>query len=174
MMFGPLDELRAYQSAFTGLSDAVTSGFDAWISGSKSFATAFKNAIGAALKADAIQMLGQAIKHGAFAIGSLAFADFRGAAEHGLAAAKFAAGAIAIGGLAKELGAGGVGGRGAGSVGAPHVAGGRGGGFQNRSTIVIADGLLSGSARQRAARVRRVLGESHGAGGDPNDVAVFS
>jgi hypothetical protein len=103
--FGKLSEFDAYKQAFGALSGAVGSAMGAWIDGSKSAGAAFKEFIGQALKGLAVQMEIEALKHAAYALGSLAFGDFSGAGRHAIAAAAFAAGGIAAGFAAKELGA---------------------------------------------------------------------
>ncbi len=116
--------ISAASSAFSTLVGAAGSAFDAWITGSESIGMAFKKAVAEGLKANAVQMLGEAIKHGAFALGSLAFFNYASAAQHGAAAAKYLAGAAAMGVFAKALGGstgqwsqGGGAGAGAGSGG---------------------------------------------------------
>ncbi len=107
-MFGPIEEFNRYAAAFGILQSAVTSAMDAWITGSESMGTAVKKAIGAGLKALAADLAIQALKHGAYAIGSLAFGDARGASLHGVAAAQFAAGSVAAAVAARAMGHGGT------------------------------------------------------------------
>ncbi len=106
-VFGPLSDFNAYKTAFDALGGAVGSALGAWIDGSQSAGEAFKAFIGEALKGTAVQLSIEALKHGAFAIGALAFGDIAGAAVHGKAAVAFAAGAAAAAVAAKELGGGG-------------------------------------------------------------------
>jgi hypothetical protein len=102
--FGELSEFNAYSEAFGMLTGAVTAGMDAWIDGADSMGDAIKRTVADALKALAGQMAIEALKHGAYAIGSLAFGDFAGASAHGVAAAEFGAVAIAAGVGAKAIG----------------------------------------------------------------------
>lgn len=115
-VFGPLTEFNAYAAAFDTLGGAVGSALGAWIDGSMSAGKAFKAFIAEAVKGIAIQMAMEALKHGAFAIGSLAFGDFKSAALHGQAAGQFALGAAAASIAAKGLNGS--------SGGAPSSAGG--------------------------------------------------
>jgi hypothetical protein len=110
--FGSIDEINAHdialkglQITFGGLTTAVNSSMQAWISGSMSLGLAIKKGIGDALAGVASQMAIEALKHGAFALGSLAFFDFAGAAKHGAAAAAFGAGAVTAAAAARKLGA---------------------------------------------------------------------
>lgn len=100
------ESLKLASDVFGGLTEAVTAGFDAWITGQKSIAAAFNEAIAEMLRGLAKQMLAESIKHAAFGFGSLAFGPIGGvsAAAHFKAAAMFGAGAVAAGGLAKGLG----------------------------------------------------------------------
>ncbi len=107
--------------AFAGLTNAAGAAFDAWITGSKSIGQAFKEAIADALRALAVQALVESLKHGAFALGALAFGNFASAGAHGLAAAEFAGVAAAAGIGARLMGqhtgqwSGGTSGKGGGS-----------------------------------------------------------
>jgi hypothetical protein len=103
-LFGPIDEFSAYGTAFGALTTATQTAMAAWISGSMSLGTAVKKGIGEALAGVASQMAIESLKHGAFALGSLAFFDFGGAAKHGAAAAGFGAGAVAAAAAARKLG----------------------------------------------------------------------
>lgn len=128
-IFGPIEDFNAYQQAFKGLTTAVQGAFAAWIDGSKSAKEAFRAIFAESLKGMAVDLLGQAIYHGVYAVGDLAFQNYVGAAQHGAAAAKALAGAAAIGLLAKKLHPG-VSAEGAG--GAAGAAGGGGGGVAPR------------------------------------------
>jgi hypothetical protein len=110
--FGSVDEINAHdlalqglQITFGGLTTAVNSSMQAWISGSMSLGLAIKKGIGDALAGVASQMAIEGLKHSLFALGSLAFLDFAGAARHGAAAAGFGAGAVAAAVAARKLGA---------------------------------------------------------------------
>lgn len=98
--------LSAAASMFGTITEAAGAAFDAWITGSKSLGQAFKEAVAEGLRATAVQMAMEAIKHTAFGFGALAFGPIMGAtaAEHFKAAALFAAGAVVVGAAAKGLG----------------------------------------------------------------------
>lgn len=104
--FGPVGEFDLYKKGFEALSGAVGTAYDAWISGSESAGVAFKKFIGQAVAATGKEMAVEALKEGAYALGSLAFGDVAGASAHGAAAAEFAAGSVLAGLLASELGYG--------------------------------------------------------------------
>jgi hypothetical protein len=161
--FGPISEFDAYATAFSTLTGAAQAGFTAWIDGSMSAGAAIKKHFGESLKSIAAEMFGKAIQHGAYALGSLAFGDMKGAATHGLAAAKFGAGALAVGALAKGLGGGasaGASASGGGGGGAPSVIG-AGGGSPVRSNapinVYVGDVFADDNPRQRAGRVQRAV-----------------
>jgi hypothetical protein len=122
-MFGPIEEFDAYARGLQLVTGAAQAAFSAWIDGSASAGEAVKKFFAESLKGQASDLLGKAILHGVYAVGSLAFGDFRGAAQHGVAAAQAGAGAAAIGVLAKALHGGGGGGP---------TAGGGGGGSSAR------------------------------------------
>lgn len=162
--FGKLTEFSAYKIAFDSLSGAVGSAMTAWIDGSQSAGAAFKHFIGDALKGLAVQMEIEALKHGAYALGSLAFGDFAGAGKHAAAAAAFAVGGIAAGVAAKELGTtassskNGAGASGGGSGGG---GGGDSGGGSNSSNdrpiVIIAGDDGDQTPRMRQANFQRKL-----------------
>jgi hypothetical protein len=157
-------EVQIYAQGFETLTGAVTAGFDAWITGAMSVGAAIKSAIAESLRATATEMLGQALRHGAFALGMLAFSRPDAAAKHGKAAAAFGAGAIALGAAAKGLGAGGGGSGGAGGgggLGSPPssagVGGSAGGATGQHVTVFIGNDFGSDDRRQRNERLRRNL-----------------
>lgn len=160
-VFGPIEKFDAYASAFDMLSGAATSAFSAWIDGSMGVGAAMKQFAAQSMKALATDMFGKSLQHAAYAIGSLAFGDVRGAASHGKAAAAFGAGAVATGLLAKELGGGGSGGQrpvaGAGGGGGAGVRVGGGADQSFSSTVVIGDDFADDSPRQRARKMARAL-----------------
>jgi hypothetical protein len=158
-IFGPIDEFNAYSDAFAGLTDAVQASFNAWMTGSESIGAAFKRTLIAVAMAEANGMLIQAIKHGAWALGSLAFGDLKGAGTHGIAAAKFAAGAAAIGALAKVAST---------SMSTPTVGGGGGGApsvlratdrpSESRQVVILTgDYLAADNPRRRNADLARAV-----------------
>lgn len=169
--FGPIEDFNAYAQGFQMLSGAVTTAMDAWIDGSLSAGAAIKKFLAEAIKGVANQMAVEALKHGAYAIGSLAFGDIAGAGRHAAAAAAFTLGAGAAAVAAKELGSGGAkvvapASGGAGASGGSSSGGGSGSGSsgQNQYIIVYSEPFVSESNRMRqldADRlVRRALGNS--------------
>lgn len=174
-MFGPIEDFNLYAKGFQMLQGAVSSAMTAWIDGSMSAGKAIKAFIGEAIKSLSIQMAMEALKHGAFAIGSLAFGDFRGAATHGKAAAAFAAGAAISAVAAKGLAGGGGGvpgvGGGAGAAAPVGGAGGFGGGPQYQATrevIFVNDTFGMNSNRQAVQQFKRRSEEAYGAPGTKN------
>lgn len=158
--FGPISEFDAYAKAFSTLTGSLEAGFSAWIDGSMSAGAAIKKFFADSIKAMASEMFAKAIQHGAYALGSLAFGDMKGAATHGLAAAKFGAGAVAIGALAKTMG-GGSAGAGASGGGAPNVTGGGGSSRPVTSSapinVYVGDVFADDNPRARAGRVQRAV-----------------
>lgn len=161
--FGPIEEFNLYGKAFETLTGGVTSAMDAWITGSASATDAIKAFLAETIKGLAIQMTVEAIKHGAYALGSLAFGDAKGAASHGMAAAKFAAGAVIATGLAKGMyGAGWAGGESAGAganPGAPST-GGAPAAMQPAApthVVVYEDSFADASAHERQLRAERTI-----------------
>lgn len=125
-MVNVTSETKVAQKAFEGFADAVGAGYEAMVTGTQSFGSAFKHAMGAAVMASGKSMVVEAVKETALGIGSLALGPFGGvsAAEHFHAAAAFAGGAALAGVVAHELGAGGSSGAGggAGAAGGAHTA----------------------------------------------------
>lgn len=159
--FGPVDQFDLYAQGFQMLSGAVGASLSAWIDGSMSAGQAFKKFIGEALKGLAVQMSMEALKHGAYALGSLAFGDFRGAAQHGQAAGLFAVGAAAAAVAAREFGTGAkapaAGGR------APNVTGARGGGTREPERIIVySDAFAEDNARGRQLQAERMVQRAYG------------
>jgi hypothetical protein len=157
-MFGPIEEFKAYAAGFDLLTTAATSAFNAWITGSASLGDAIKKGIADGLVGTAGQMLSQSLLHGAYAVGSLAFGDVRGAAQHGKAAALFAAGAVATGTIAKALGGGAAPGGGAGAP-APNVTGGASSSSAapRQTIVVLGDSYDDMTPRQRKERATRSI-----------------
>ncbi len=156
------EALNALTTGFDGLSSAFGAGVDALITGSSSFAEAFKSAIGESLRAMAVDMSIRAVKHTAFAAASLAFLDGRGAAKHAAAAGMFGAGALAAGLGARALGAGqapSVGGTpstaGAAGVGSASVSSAQDKG--STTVYLLGDDHGSWSVRDRESRIRESL-----------------
>lgn len=171
-MFGEASPFRGIDlitRGFDALTESAGAAFDALISGSESAGAAFMNALGGMLKSDAIHAGVQAIKEGAWALGSLAFGDAKGAALHAASATQWALTAAAAGAGAALLGAGGGGGgggagsgsgsgAGAGAGGGGGLYGSGAGGDPNRGTervIVVGDAHGSSSPRFEAVKARR-------------------
>lgn len=163
--FGPIEEFNQYAAAFNILGSAVTSAMDAWITGSESMGTAIKKALAQGIKALASELAMNALKHGAYALGSLAFGDVRGAAMHGAAAGKFALGAVAAAAVARSMGHGGTD---YGSAGTPTGAGGAaprptsGGASQSgggsHTVMIIGDPHdTETNSRRRTANAKRII-----------------
>lgn len=171
-IFGPIDEFNAYGTAFETLSAATNTAMQAWISGSVSLGTAIKKGIGDALGALASQLAVEALKHGAFAIGSAAFGDFAGAGKHAAAAAAFGVGAVAAASAAKKLGGAGAGdvasqGRTTGAGAAPSFAGtgpAQGGGGE-RTVVIIGDAHARNSPRMEQLYYQHVIDTAYGSDG---------
>lgn len=103
-VFGPIDELALYKSAFQGLSNAVGGTYEAIITGAEPAGQAFKR-----LLADSLMSLGKesairALQELAYAAGSLAFGNVGGAALHAKAAAMHGAVAVIAGAAASQIG----------------------------------------------------------------------
>jgi hypothetical protein len=159
-IFGPLEDFDAYTRAWTFMGNAATTALDAAITGSEGAAAAFKKLTAETLRALAIEMAVKAIRETAEAIGSAASYDYKGAAEHGVAAAKYAAGAAAAGLGARLLGAGGGGGGSSGGGGAAAAAPTGGAPAAGRQvTYIIATGhdFAEDSPRARLNKARQLL-----------------
>jgi len=89
--------------AAQSMVDALRQGIVAWILYSESLGKALKAALAQQLAVLAAEFAIQALKHGAYALGSLAFGNFIGAAKHAAAAAAFLAAAAATGVAARSL-----------------------------------------------------------------------
>lgn len=177
-MFGSLDEINGYKTAFEGLTGAVTAGMQAWISGSESAGTAVRKFLGDYLSGVASQMAIEALKEGAAAIASIAWYDYTGAAMHAKAAAAYVAGAAAAAVAARALGGGGSGGGASSSAG----GGGSGGGGvslaaqreqqreamagrQTNVTIVMGDASDDSTPRMRRLKADRLWERARGTTG---------
>jgi hypothetical protein len=153
-------------SAMDGMANAFGAGVDALITGSSSFADAFKNAIGESLRAMSVEMAISAVKHTAYGLASLAFMDGRGAAAHFAAAGQFAAGAVAAGGGARLLGAGqaptaGAGASTAGTAGVGSASPANGNENGGTTVVNIIGRDFAGlNEHQRAAQYREISREA--------------
>jgi hypothetical protein len=166
--FGTLEEFNGYKMAFDTLSGAVASSLSAWVDGSMSAGEAFKKFVGESVKAIGIQMAMEALKHGAYAIGSLAFGDVRGAATHGKAALMHGAGAAIALGAARALGGSGASAPSAGaSPGAPQTNGGAFSAPQQgfSPTIVYGDSYADDSPRNRQRKAKKIVKQALGSNG---------
>lgn len=109
------------------MEGALKQGIAANLLYGKSLGQALKEALAVQLANLSAEFTVQGIRHAAYAIGSLAFGDFRGAALHAAASAAFFAGAGVTGklasGLAKSAGMQGGSGAGTGAAGGAAVAG---------------------------------------------------
>lgn len=85
------------RDAFGTLEGGIRQGIVAWLLYGESLGKALKRALAESLAAVAADAAIQALKHGAYAIGSLAFGDARGAILHAKAAAAFALLAVGAG-----------------------------------------------------------------------------
>lgn len=172
-MFGPIQDFDLYAKGFQMLQGAVGSALTAWIDGSTSAGKAVKAFIGEAVKGLAIQAAMQALHHGAFALGHLAFGDMIGAGRHGKAAAAFAGVAVVASAAAKAMGGGGGSTPGAGA-GAAAPVGGAGGYGQpssyqaTREVIFVNDTFGMNSTREAVQQFRRRSDEAYGAPGTKN------
>ena len=160
--FGKVEEFNVYKSAFDSLSDAVTSGFEAWITGSKSFAEAFGSALSKVMLGEAVHAAAQALKETAWGISQLATGNPAGAG-HLLSAAKWTAAAIAFGAGAAAIGGGGAGGGAGAGASAPNVSGTTAPAPQTtQSIIVIGDSFAEDSPRMRQIRAERLVAMARG------------
>jgi hypothetical protein len=160
--FGKPEEFDVYATAFQTLTGAVTSAMNAWIDGSMSAGKAIKLFVADTLKSVAAQMAVEALKHGAYAIGSLAWGDMKGAALHGKSAAMFAAGAAGAAIAAKSLG-GSANTPTATAPGAPTSGGSGGGGSSPDRIIVVGDHFAEQTPRARAQTARNLVSRAYAA-----------
>lgn len=168
--FGKIEEFDLYATGFKTLGAAidVTTGavgasLSAWIDGSKSAGAAFKSFIAEALKGLAVQMTVEALKHGAYALASLAFGSPATAALHAKAAAAFAVGAAITIPLAKSLGGSGGPSASAGGGSAPNVTGSGGPGTRDPERIIVyGDPFADDSPRGKQLQARKMVDRAYG------------
>lgn len=175
-LLGPLETFDEYgaklelvQNAISGFTDVAGAGLAAFIDGGD-IAAAMKKQIFEVMKANAIDMLGKSIYHGAAALGFLATGNYAAASLNGAAAVKYAAGAVALGVLAKTIGGGGAGSPQAGAAssggrtgfGAPSGTSGTSG--PTGGTIVIGDSFADDSPRMRQRKAAKALQLVYGSG----------
>lgn len=94
---------QTISDSFDSMVDALRQGVVAWILYGESLGKALKKALAEQLANLAVEFAIQALKHAAYALGSLAFGNFAGAAKHAAATAAFAAAAAATGFGARSL-----------------------------------------------------------------------
>jgi len=144
---------RVYVGAHNPLD--VTAGLGAWIDGSKSAGAAMKEALHGFAKQLAGEAALQALRHGAYAIGSLALGDGAAAAKHGIAALKWTGVAVAASVIGKATNSAGA----SNANAAAGIGGGRGssGGDRGQTslTVVMGDQFAGDSPRYVARKVRR-------------------
>lgn len=163
------------QEAFLTLENVGARAFQALVTGSESASSAIRKALGSALLGESVNLAGQAIKHGFYALASLAFEDYRGAAQHGRAAASAAAGAVALGGMARALGAGGSGGSGGSMPGAAAESGAGGGQFRGPTNVTVITGSdLDDNPRQATQRVLKQMRRAKRMLGQEEESTVFA
>jgi len=135
-------------------AQSMQAAFSAVISGSGNAAQAFKQAMGQMLAAKATMLAGEAVYAGVMAI-------VNRDPSMGWAAAKAGAGAIALAAMARALGYGGnVPGVGAGAQSGGIKVGGTPGREGGTKVVILGDSFYgSGSQRQQAAQIRRVLAD---------------
>jgi hypothetical protein len=131
----------------------------------------------------ASQMAVEALKHGAYAVGSLAFGDVRGAGQHAAAAAAFAGVAAVAATTAKALGGGGATASGGANATGGASAGGASGGSSNGGgsssgngkpgkdtfMVIITDPFMEGSPTYRQELARRTISRANGGTGWSDD-----
>ena len=161
-MLGPPEQFDVYATAWGTFESAVSSGYEALITGSESAGKAMKRIIGQSIMAEGSRMLIMALREGAMAVASLATQNYPAAAMHGKSALMFGAGAVAAGVAARARGAGGS----SASAGAGASGVGAGGGSSDNAprntTIVLGHGWDDESPRQRAARLARANRKADG------------
>lgn len=160
--FGKLEEFNLYKGAFDSLSGAIVSGFEAWITGSESFAQAFRKTLAKTMLGQSLEMAAMAIKATAMGIFAGVTGGWPAAAPYFASAAEFGAAALAFGAGAAVLGAGGGGGGGGASPSAPYVGGGGAVGGQTQSVIVIGDSFAEDTPRMRRLRAERLVSAARG------------
>lgn len=160
--FGTIEDINAYSVAFEALSGVLQTAFDAWASGADLTAESMKGLAANAIRGVASLMFAEALKHGAYALGNLAFGlsgdprAFAAAAAHGKAAAAFGAGAVLVGGLSRALSPSGGPSVGATGGHAPSVGGAAGsGGGGGNITIIYGSSDADESPRWRQQKLWR-------------------
>lgn len=162
-IFGKPEEFNAYKELFDGLTNGVSSAYEAIVTGSEPAGKAFKKAIAEQMLAIGKSEAVLAIKEGAWALGDLAIGNIPGASAHALSAAEHAAAAVAAGVAAHELGAGGSSTASKGASGGGATTGGgasTGGTTQQQpqqTVIVIGEAFAESTPRMRQLQAQQVL-----------------
>ena len=173
-----IENNRLAAESFAIFASAANQAFLAVITGSMSMADAFEGAIKQMIIAGAQQLFAESIKMGVFALVDLAFGNVKGAKDKAFSAAKAAAGAVALGLIASQMagdeslpprpgGAAGPLSSGAATGLAP-PGGGRGEGTSR--TFIIGGDFEFDSARQRRARLHRMMRRADQDLGGPGEV----
>ena len=153
-IFGPVSEFELYTTAWQGLETVVTAGLNAWIDGTASAGEAMKDALHGFAKQLAGEAVLQALRHGAYALGSLAFGRPDEAAAHGWAALKWGGVAVAAGGYAKLSAPSGAGAGGSAYAAAGIGGGPRAGGAGGSRTVNVFMGDWTGNQTGRTNEIR--------------------
>jgi len=170
-LFGTPEEISLHveaigvaSKAFAGFTTAVGSGIEAMITGSESFAVAFKRAIADSLVSISVQSAIESLKFAAVGFGHLVYGNAASASLAFKSSLLHGGVALAAGAAARGMGAGGSApsaSRGSGgSVGAPRLVSGGGGGSsdnQNNVTINMGGDFLGMTAQERAAAMSRAI-----------------
>jgi hypothetical protein len=169
-IFGSPDEMDIYRGAFASFSSTIQDSFDAWVDKSEGAGLSFKKLFREILGSSAKLMFGQAIVHGAMALGEWAWGRNVEAVKHGKAAAALGAGAVTVGAIARQLGAGGsaAAGTGGGSAayGGDSAYGGRRGPDQGGPTnIYVGDDWARKSPREREEMADDIVTTANRRGG---------
>lgn len=131
------------------LQTSAVSSWDAVITGSMSAGEAMKSFFAETIRGISNHLFAKALEESALAIASLAIYDFRGAAQHGEAAALAGAGAALTGVIASQMGAGGGGRR--------SIPSGGGGVPGSSSLPGSATGSIAGGGTGRGTDTERVI-----------------
>ncbi|HEY9466582.1 MAG TPA: hypothetical protein VIR54_25985, partial [Vicinamibacterales bacterium] len=168
-LFGKPEEFNVYQQLFEGVTNGVSSTYEAIVTGSEPAGKAFKKAIGEQMLAIGKSEAVLAIKEAAWAVGELATGNIPGATAHATSAAQHAAAALAAGVVAHELGAGGSSSAPAKSGGSAgtSASGGTGSGApqQKQAVIVIGEAFANDTPRMRQLKAKQLVDRAYGSAG---------
>ncbi len=161
--FGKPEEFELYKSAFEGLTGAVSTGFDAWLSGSDSAGEAVKKFLATYLKQTATHAAVEGLVEVAHGIGSLASYNYPAAALHFAAAAKWGLVAVAAGAGAVALGSQSGSAAGGAKGSAPKGGGGSSsGGSGSQAIIVYGDSFADDGPRARQVKAKQLVEKALG------------